>query len=121
MDCGSARSIIPTTVSGDFEPRELLKGSEQFFIVCRMASREVLPNSRVVSSEIEIESFSWMPSFLVPPTLEVNCILGADLISKCGPVLDLHVSHYYFNFNRRVIIPWLGHKCTQDQIQEIEV
>ena len=82
VNSGSARSIISSRVCEDLENQGLLKGSEEFSIVCWTASREILPISRIVSFKFKIEGFSWVWSFLVSPALGVDCIIGANFIFK---------------------------------------
>ena len=88
-------------------------------MVCWTASREILPISRVVSLSIKIECFSWVWRFLVSPALGVDCIVGADFISKSGLVLDIQAHHCYFKFNREVVIPFLGYQGANGGIQEV--
>ena len=119
VDSGSARSIISSRVREDLEKQGLLLGSDRSSVVCWTASREILPISRVVSLKIKIECFSWVWRFLVSPALGVDCIVGADFISKSGLVLDIQGHHCYFKFNREVVIPFLGYQGAKGGIQEV--
>lgn len=87
----------------------LLKNSKAIKFITRIkadcvtASKERLSISFSCVLHLKIEHCIWNFTFLEVPKLSCPLILGSDLISKMGLLLDLSERKFYFKFDRSIV------------------